>query len=312
MLRYNVAALIRHLLRITDLTPAALIDWLDLAIELKRSQRPDLLAGKTIALVFQKPSLRTRVSFEMAMRQLGGNPIYLSPAEVGLGERESAADVARVLSRYVDGIVARTFAQADVDVLAQWSSVPVINGLSDEDHPCQALADLLTMYERRGTLQGVRLAYVGDGNNVGCSLMLAAMMAGMDMRMACPAGYAPGEAVRSRALSYVPASGARLEIFETPFQAVEGAEFVYTDVWTSMGQESERLTRQVAFQGFQVSRELLEIAGPDALVMHDLPAHRGEEITDEVIDGPRSIVFDQAENRLHAQKAVLARLLAPF
>jgi ornithine carbamoyltransferase len=301
----------RHFLRVSDLTPARLQDWLDLAVALKRRPDPTLLAGRNLALVFQKPSLRTRVSFEIGMRQLGGHTLYLAPAEVGLGERESAADVARVLSRYVDGVVARTFAQADVDALAEWSDVPVINGLSDEEHPCQALADLLTIYERRGALAGARIAYVGDGNNIGCSLLLAAAIAGMDMSMACPPGYGPSESVRGRALGYAAESGANVRICSEPAEAVRGAEFVYTDVWTSMGQESERLLRQRAFGGFQVNAELLEAAGPRALVMHDLPAHRGEEITDEVIDGPRSIVFDQAENRLHAQKAVLARLLGP-
>jgi ornithine carbamoyltransferase len=302
---------IRHFLRISDLTPDLLHGWLDLAIALKKEPVSDALAGRNIALVFQKPSLRTRASFEIGMRQLGGSATYFAPAEVGLGERESPADVARVLSRYYDGIVARTYHQADIDALAEWSSVPVINGLSEEEHPCQALADLLTIYERRGSLGGARVAYIGDGNNVGCSLLLAAAMAGMDLRMACPPGYGPSEAVRGRALAYARHSGANLTFGSVPAEAVRAAEFVYTDVWTSMGQESERLVRHQAFGDFQVNSALLAEAGPQALVMHDLPAHRGEEITDEVIDGPRSIVFDQAENRLHAQKAVLVRLLAP-
>jgi ornithine carbamoyltransferase len=282
---------------------------LDRALELKRDPIPESkpLDGKAAALVFQKPSLRTRVSFEMAMLQLGGHALYLSPAEIQLGQREGVVDAARVLSRYVDAIVARVFLHADVAGLADHASVPVINALSDREHPCQILADLLTLYERRGSLQGTRLAYVGDGNNVAHSLALAAPQLGVDLRFACPDGYEPDPAIMDAAQG-LGGSGA-IELFRDPREAVTGADAVYTDAWYSMGQESEAEIRAPVFRRYQLNAELMARAAPGAIAMHCLPAHRNQEITDEVIDGPASAVYDQAENRLHVQKALLLRLL---
>ncbi|HUE76272.1 MAG TPA: ornithine carbamoyltransferase [Chloroflexota bacterium] len=303
----------RHLIRIADLTPDDIREIVTLARRLKaeRGSREGrmLLAGRSLAMVFEKPSLRTRVSFELAMVELGGRALYLSPDEVQLGKREPVEDIARVLSRYVDCIVARVFSHLDVEILAKFASVPVINGLSDHDHPCQALADVMTICERFPSLDGVTLAYVGDGNNVFHSLVEAAVTLGIHVRAAFPPGYACDSAVLVAARERANASGSSVTIVESPQEAVDGADIVYTDVWTSMGQESEREARLRAFAGFQVNTQLLSRANPDAVVMHDLPAHRGEEITAEVIDGPRSVVFDQAENRLHAQKAVLLVLM---
>jgi ornithine carbamoyltransferase len=300
----------RDLLSIGDLSPDELRVILETALRLKRDRRGTLLAGRTLALIFEKPSLRTRVSFEVAMRQLGGDSLYLSQAEVGLGQREPVADVARVLSRYVDAIAARTYAHQTVVELARHASVPVINALSDEEHPCQALADLLTIYEKKGDLRNVRLAYVGDGFNVATSLALAAAMAGMSIAIASPRGYEIAEPAMRRIRAIASATGARVDTTDDPREAVAGADVVYTDVWTSMGQEDSYLVRKEAFAGFTVTPELMAHARPDAIFMHDLPAHRNEEVTDEVIEGPQSVVFEQAENRLHAQKAVLALTLA--
>lgn len=300
----------RDLLSIGDLSPDELRLILETALRLKRDRGGALLAGRTLALIFEKPSLRTRVSFEVAMRQLGGDSLYLSQAEVGLGQREPVADVARVLSRYVDAIAARTYAHQTVVELARHASVPVINALSDEEHPCQALADLLTIYEKKGDLRSVRLAYVGDGFNVATSLAMAAAMAGMSMAIASPRGYEIAEPKMRQIRSLAAATGARIDTTDDPGEAVAGADVVYTDVWTSMGQEDSYLERKEAFAGFTVTKELMARARPDAIFMHDLPAHRNEEVTDEVIEGPQSVVFDQAENRLHAQKAVLALTLA--
>lgn len=280
-----------------------------MALQTKNGQTVSILGGKTLALLFEKPSLRTRVSFDVAMQQLGGHTLYLSPAEVGLGEREPVADVARVLSRYVDAIAARTFKHETVEELARWADVPVINALSDGEHPCQALADLLTIYEKKDRWRGLVLAFVGDGNNVASSLMLGSAMVGMEFRIASPQGYCVSRALVDKAESLAAASGAAVVCVESPQEAVRGADVVYTDVWASMGQEKEQVERRRAFSGYQVNAELLALASPDAIVMHDLPAHRGEEIADEVIEGPQSVVFDQAENRLHAQKAVLALIL---
>jgi ornithine carbamoyltransferase len=261
-------------------------------------------------MLFQKPSLRTRVSFEVGMLQLGGRAIYLSPSEVQMGERESIADVARVLSRYVDAVMARVFRHADIAELAEFASVPVINGLSDLSHPCQALADFLTILEKKGRLEGLTVAFVGDGdNNVAHSLLLAAAKIGVNFHVASPQDYAPSEQYLALAQASAEASVSRVRLFRDPAEAVKGADVVYTDVWTSMGQEAESQKRLAAFHGFQVNAELMAQAKDEAIVMHDLPAHRGEEIADEVIDGPQSVVFDQAENRLHAQKAVLYLLL---
>jgi ornithine carbamoyltransferase len=276
---------------------------------LKDAGRTDTLAGPTLALVFEKPSLRTRVSFDVAMRHLGGDCIYLSPPEVGLGERETPADVARVLSRYVDGIAARTFAQKTVSELAEHADVPVINALSDEEHPCQALADLLTVREKKGGLRGVTLAYIGDGNNVANSLALAGGMSGMHVRFASPQGYEVTNDFLTQAESSAAQSGGSIKQLNDPSEAAANADVVYTDVWASMGREDEASARREAFAGYAVDARLMSLARPDAIFMHDLPAHRGEEVAADVIDGPQSVVFDQAENRLHAQKAVLALLL---
>ena len=266
-------------------------------------QNAPILAGKSLALVFQKPSLRTRVSFEMGMVQLGGYAFYLSPQEIGLGARESVADVARVLSGYCDGVMARVFNHEHVVQLAQWATVPIINGLSDFSHPCQALADLYTIWEQAGRLEGMTLAYVGDGsNNVATSLIMAAGKVGMSVRVVAPAGYVPDPAV-------VAESDADVTITDD-LDGVVGADVLYTDVWTSMGQEAEREERLRIFPPYQLNRDLVaRTRNSDVLVMHCLPAHRGEEITDAVADGPNSVLFPQAHNRLHAQKALLAHLV---
>jgi ornithine carbamoyltransferase len=296
-------------LSVLDLPPEAIVSVLELALELKRDPQrgANKLAGRTAALVFQKPSLRTRVSFEVAMLELGGHAVYLSPAEIQLGQREGVVDAARVLSRYVDVIVARVFLHSDVVDLAASASVPVINALSDREHPCQILADLLTLYERRGTLEGVRLAYVGDGNNVAHSLALAAPALGIDLRFACPDGYEPDPEIMEQAQAGM--TRGSLELFRDAREAVRDADAVYTDAWYSMGQESEADARAPAFRAYQLNAELLAHAGPNVVAMHCLPAHRNHEITDDVMDGPASVVYDQAENRLHAQKALLLRLL---
>jgi len=299
----------RHLVSIADLSPREVQRIVDAALQMKNGGSLSILAGKTLALLFEKPSLRTRVSFDAAMQQLGGHALYLSAAEVELGRREPVADVARVLSRYVDVIAARTFRHETVEELARWADVPVINALSDGEHPCQALADLLTIYEKKGRWRGLVLSFVGDGNNVARSLMLGSALVGMDFRIAAPQSYRISTALVDKAESLAAASGATIACVESPQEAVRGADVVYTDVWTSMGQEEEQAERRRAFAGYQVNAELLALASPDAIVMHDLPAHRGEEIADEVIEGPQSVVFDQAENRLHAQKAVLALVL---
>lgn len=296
----------KDLLSITDLEAEDIRLLIADAISLKAQGWLDMLSGKSLAIMFEKPSLRTRVSFELAMRQLGGEAIYLSPAEVGLGGRESVPDVAKVLSRYVDAVAARTFSHRTLEVLAEYSAVPVINALSDWEHPCQALADLLTITEKRGELQGLTLAFVGDGNNVARSLMLAASLTGMNFRIASPADYTIDEGTLTLARSNA-ADG--ILCTDEPRLAVEGADIVYTDVWASMGQEDEAKKRSKAFAGYQVDAALFSLAKADAIFMHDLPAHRGEEVTDEVIDGARSVVFEQAENRLHAQKALLAAIL---
>jgi ornithine carbamoyltransferase len=260
-------------------------------------------------MVFQKPSLRTRVSFEMGMVHLGGAAMYLSPNEIQLGQRESVADVARVLSRYVHGIMARVFAHRDIEHLAQYATVPVINGLSDFNHPCQALADYFTAWEKLGDLKGRKLVYVGDGNNVANSLLFAGTKLGMDVTVVSPAGYEPHAGVVRLAGEFASESGSQVVISNTPAEAVRDADVIYTDVWASMGHEAEAELRKARFAGFQVNEELVARAKQDVLVMHCLPAHRGEEITDAVADGPHSALFDEAENRMHAQKAVLAALL---
>jgi ornithine carbamoyltransferase len=281
------------------------------ALKAKRKARVPhpLLSGKTLALIFEKPSLRTRVTFEAGMTQLGGHAIYLAPKDIRLGERETVADGARNLSRWVDGIVARTFRHQMVVELAEHASVPVINGLTDLLHPCQILAALLTIHEKRGDLTGCRVAFIGDGNNVANSWCTGAAKTGVHLTIACPRGYEPDPSILHQAREDAKGTGARIQIVHDPTAAARGADVLYTDVWSSMGQEEERAKRLKAFQPFQVNRALVELARPDVLVMHCLPAHRGEEITDEVIEGPHSVVFEEAENRLHAQKALLVTLL---
>jgi len=299
----------RHFLTLADFSRKELEAFLAKAQEIKAAdkagQRLTTLEGKTLGLLFEKPSLRTRVTFEMAMRKLGGDSFYMGAHEVQLGERESIGDVARNLERWIDGIVVRTFYHEVVKELARFSSIPVINGLTDAVHPCQVLSDMLTILEKKGRLAGVRLAYVGDGNNVANSWLLGAAIMGMDLAIACPEGYEPDPKILKSAQARARRSGARLQVVRDPAQAARNAEFLYTDVWTSMGQEREAIRRRIVFKDYQVNRALVRKARKDVKVMHCLPAHRGEEITDEVLDGPHSIVFDQAENRLHAQKALL-------
>ncbi len=303
----------KDFITLSQLTPSELKHLLDLAVALKARQKQGqgepLLKDKTLGMVFQKPSLRTRVSFDMAMLQLGGHALYLSPNEIQLGKRESTGDVARVLSRYVDAIMARVFAHQDVVDLACYASVPVINGLSDYSHPCQGLTDLLTIYEKRGSLAGARLAYLGDGNNVATSLMYGGALSGMHVVVASPPGYEPPSAVVTAARDVAQATGGSITVLHDPREAARGADVLYTDTWASMGQEGEAAERRAIFPPYQINAALLREAAPDVLVMHCLPAHRGEEITDDVMDGPNSVVFDQAENRLHAQKAILVELL---
>ncbi len=299
-----------HFICTADFSGEQLQYLLDLAVRLKAEWRaggnPPLLKGKVLGMIFQKPSLRTRVSFDMAMLHLGGHALYLSPNEIQLGKRESVADVSRVISRYVHVVMARVFAHNDVVELAKWSSVPVINGLSDYSHPCQAMADFLTIIEYKGRdLKGRKLTFVGDGNNVANSLIFTATKLGMDFAIASPKGYELLPDVVEKAQRFAAESGAKITLTNDPVEAVTGADVVYTDTWTSMGQEAEAEERRKVFPPYQVNSALLAHAKPDVIVMHCLPAHRGEEITDEVADGPHSAIFDQAENRMHAQKAIL-------
>lgn len=303
----------KHFLTLADLTAAELQSILDLAVQLKTEWKAGgnapLLKGKVLGMIFQKPSLRTRVSFDMAMLHLGGHALYLSPNEIQLGKRESVADVSRVLARYVQVVMARVFAHADVVELAQWSSVPVINGLSDYSHPCQGVADFLTMFEHKGELKGRKLTYLGDSNNVTHSLIFGATKLGMDFSLGAPEGYSLRADVMELAQQFAAESGSKIHVTSDPREAIADADVVYTDTWTSMGQEAEAEERRKIFPPYQVNTELLAFAKKDAIVMHCLPAHRGEEITDEVADGPQSVIFDQAENRMHGQKAVLLWVL---
>ncbi len=301
----------KDLISIADLSLDEIREIFNLTKELKaKVGHGDLpLEGKSLGLVFQKPSTRTRVSFEVGMAQLGGQTIYLAPDDIRLGQREDVKDVARTLSRYLDGIVARTFSHQVVLELARFATVPVINGLSDLLHPCQALSDLYTIEEKRGGFKGVKLAFIGDGNNVCHSLLYGCSKVGLDLTVATPRGYEPGKEIQEQALVEASKSGARIEVVCEPSKAVADADIVYTDAWVSMGKEKEHKKRLRAFRSYQVDSDLLKRAKPDYLIMHCLPAHRGEEITDEVIDSSQSIVFDQAENRLHVQKAILLLLL---
>ena len=300
----------RDFLTLADLSRSEMDALLKRSLVLKRRWKKSLvdspLAGKSLGLIFDKPSTRTRVSFEVAMTQLGGHPVYLDPGTTQIKRGEPIADSARVLSRYLDGVVIRTFDQATVEEWGRWSSVPVINGLTDLLHPCQVFCDLLTIIEKRGNYKGLKIAYIGDGNNMANTWVQAAALLDIALSLACPRGYQPNakilaEATRSR--------GARIELTRDPWQAIQGSDVVYTDVWASMGQEKERKERHKRFQGYQVNTALLRRAKRGALVMHCLPAHAGEEISSEVLEGPQSVVFDQAENRLHGQKAILEWLL---
>ena len=296
----------RDLLRIADLGREEIERILALAGRLKAQLRAGklhpLLAGRSLVMIFEKPSLRTRVTFEVGINQLGGAAIHLAPGDIRLGERESAGDIARNLERWVDLVMARTFLHQSVVDLAAGARVPVINGLSDLHHPCQVLSDCFTLLERRGRLDGVRVAFIGDGNNMVHSWMEAAAILGFDFVLACPPGYEPDPTITAQA-------GKRTTVTHDVDAAARGADVIYTDVWTSMGQEAEAKARLRAFRPYQVNERVVSLARPDAIVMHCLPAHRGEEITDAVIDGPQSVVFDQAENRLHVQKAIMCTLL---
>ena len=298
----------KDFLSITDLGPEEVVDTVRAAARMKGGEASRPLEGKVLALLFERPSLRTRVSFEVGIRQLGGECIYLSRDDVGLGVREPVSDVAGVLDRWVDGIVARVASHRSLQILAERMSAPVINALSDLEHPCQAMGDLLTIQEHKDGLEGVNVAFVGDGNNVAASLALACASAGANFTIAAPSGYRVPDLVWEQALRRAAVSETELEWVEDPRQAVRGADVVYTDVWVSMGDEAEQEERLRAFEGFQVDADLFAEARQDAVFMHDMPAHRGEEISEGMIEHPRSVVFDQAENRLHAQKAILARL----
>lgn len=304
----------KDFLTISDYSSAELQNFLDLAVTLKTEWKnggnQPFLKDKVLAMIFQKPSLRTRVSFDMAMRHLGGDALYLSPAEIGLGKRESIADVARVLSGYVDAIMARVFDHDHVEQLAKWSSIPVINGLSDYNHPCQAMADALTIYEKFGHMQDLNVTYVGDGNNVAVSLMYVCVKLGANFTIANPDGYGLPQRTVDIAQQIASETGSQIRQVSSPQEGVSGADVIYTDTWTSMGQEEETKKRELVFPPYQVNTDLVNLANPDAIVLHCLPAHRGQEITDEVADGPHSKLFPQAHNRLHAQKAILVKLLS--
>jgi len=306
--------MIKNFLAVSDFSPAELQGMLDLAVQLKKdwqsSGNEPLLRGKVLGMIFQKPSLRTRVSFDMAMRHLGGDALYLSPNEIGLGQRESIADVARVMSGYVDAIMARVFAHDHILELAKWSSIPVINGLSDYNHPCQALADALTIQENHGNLKNLNVTFIGDGNNVALSLLHICSKLGAHFTLASPMGYEIRPDAIELAKAFAVESGSRMRFLRDPNEAVKDTHVIYTDTWTSMGQEAETKKREEVFPPFQVNEKLVAMARKDVIVLHCLPAHRGQEITDPVADGPRSRLFPQAHNRLHAQKAILVELLA--
>lgn len=301
----------RDFLSIDNLSSDELFELIESAeaIKAKPDKYLDRLENQQIALIFEKPSTRTRVSFEAAVTSMGGHAIVLRGDELQLGRGETIEDTGRVLSRYVNAVVVRTFGQDRLERLAQAAAVPVVNALSDFSHPCQCLADLQTIHEKKGTLEGIALAYVGDGNNVAHSLMFGGAKAAMDVRVACPPGYEPLPQVTDRAKEIAAETGGKVSVTNVVAEAVQGADVLYTDVWASMGQEGEAESRAETFKRFQINDETVSLADPDAIVMHCLPAHRGEEITASVLDGPRSVVWDQAENRLHSQKALLAWLL---
>jgi ornithine carbamoyltransferase len=301
----------KDFLSIRDFSPSEIFYLLILARQVKTHPTTycDSLKRETLALIFEKPSLRTRVSFDVGIQQLGGFSIYLSPAEINLGKRESVYDVAKNLEHMVQGIMIRTFAHEIVEQMAEHASIPVINGLTDYSHPCQAMADYLTMWEAKGNLEGLKVAFVGDGNNVAHSLMFAGAQLGAHVWVAAPAGYEPKADAVNWASQRACETGASCTITNDPVEAVRGADVVYTDVWASMGQEADTATRAQIFRPFQVNTKLFGQAKPDAIFLHCLPAHRGDEVTNEVIDSPQSLVFQQAENRLHAQKAIMLELM---
>jgi ornithine carbamoyltransferase len=301
-----------HLLRLSDYTPDEILQVLSLALKLKKQLKeglmPPILAGKILAMIFTKSSTRTRVSFEAGIYQLGGTGQFLSSNDIQLGRGEPVSDTAQVLSRMVDGIMIRTFAQSDVEDLARYGSIPVINGLTDLLHPCQILADLMTYYEHKGSFSG-KMAFIGDGNNVANSLLVGCAKLGLDITVACPDGFEPDSDVLAAAKTAARQSGAAIVITDDPKEAADGADAIYTDVWASMGQESNAAEKYQHFTKYQVNSDLLSLCQNDVIFLHCLPAHRGEEVTEDVIDGPHSVVFDEAENRLHAQKAVMALLM---
>ena len=303
----------KDFIAVSDYKPQELQDMLDLAVRLKKELKSGgnkpILKGKVLAMIFQKPSLRTRVSFDMAMRHLGGDALYLSPNEIGLGKRESIADIARVMAGYVEIMMARVFEHDHVVQLAKWSSVPVINGLSDYNHPCQAMADALTIQEEFGSLKGLNVTFVGDSNNVAVSLMHISTKLGANFTIASPEGYELKPAPVEVARKFAAESKCKVTLLRDPHQAVKGAHVIYTDTWTSMGQEEEIAKREQVFPPYQVNAKLVSEANPKVIVMHCLPAHRNHELTDDVADGPHSRIFPQAHNRMHAQKAIVARLL---
>lgn len=303
----------KDLLSIHDLSIAEVAEIMDLTTTLKakvkRGEEHHLLKGKTLGMIFQKSSTRTRVSFEVGIWQLGGTGLFLSSNDLQIGRGEPVKDTARVLSRYLDGIMIRTFSHESVEELARFSSVPVINGLTDLMHPCQALTDIYTALEFKGSLKGLKMAYIGDGNNMAHSLMHACAKVGMHIAVATPADYAPNSKIAAEARADGLLTGATVSLVTDPFEAAKDADILYTDVWSSMGQEAEQMMRSRIFIDYQINSELLSVAHPEAIVMHCLPAHRGEEITDEVMEGPHSVIFDQAENRLHVQKAIMALLM---
>jgi ornithine carbamoyltransferase len=304
----------KDFIAISDYSPAELQELLNLAIELKtrhfKGDNPPLFKGKVLGMIFQKPSLRTRISFDMAMRHLSGDALYISPAEIGLGQRETVADVARVLSGYVDAIMARVFEHAHVLELAKWASIPVVNGLSDYNHPCQGMADALTIVEKFGQLKGLNVTYVGDGNNVAVSLLHICAKLGANFTIATPEGYELNPQALVAGQKFATEGGSKVTVLHDPHAAVHAADVIYTDTWTSMGQEAETKKRELVFPPFQVNQALVSEARSHVIVMHCMPAHRNHELTDEVADGPHSVIFQQAHNRLHAQKAILVKLLS--
>ena len=303
----------RDFLTLKDFTRQEIEEMVNLGIDLKAKQKAGIptpiLAGKTLGMIFQKSSTRTRVSFEVGMYQLGGSALFLSTNDLQIGRGEPIKDTARVLSRYLDGIMIRTYSHADVEELAEYADIPVINGLTDDYHPTQIIADLITIQEHKGKLEGIKFAYVGDGNNMTHSLMIGCAKVGMDVTVACPDGYMPNPEIVALAQSYAAESGGSVTVMHDPKEAVKGVDVDYTDTWASMGQEAEKEIRKKAFAGYQVDDAMMALAKPDAIFMHCLPAYRGMEVTDEVIESPQSVVFDEAENRLHAHKAIMASVM---